>query len=202
MTAKLDIDSLIDHIQFIRMVLIANSYPSLTITLNQHLLRLFGIPYIVAPMEAEAQCAELCRLSLADAIVSDDSDVFLFGGSRVYKNMFNNHKYVECYLASDIERELHLDRKRLIVLALLLGSDYAEGLQGVGVVTAMEILNEFEGEDMLVSFRDWWIEVQNGRDKGGPKESDFKRNFVSILTSELFICAYVETLLYTNLSNG
>ncbi|CAG8494855.1 9314_t:CDS:10 [Paraglomus occultum] len=143
----------------------------------QHLLRLFGIPYIVAPMEAEAQCAELCRLSLADAIVSDDCDVFLFGGSRVYKNMFNNHKYVECYLASDIERELHLDREKLIIMALLLGSDYAEGLQGVGVVTAMEILNEFQGEDVLVSFRDWWIEVQNGRDKGGVKESEFKRNF-------------------------
>ena len=133
------------------------------------MLRLFGIPYITAPMEAEAQCAELVSLGLVDGIITDDSDVFLFGGLRVFKNMFNQSKTVECFLLTDLERELGLDREKLIRLAYLLGSDYVEGLPGVGPVIAMEILTEFPGENGLSKFRDWWAKVQTGRDTAEDK---------------------------------
>ncbi|ODV90614.1 hypothetical protein CANCADRAFT_19392, partial [Tortispora caseinolytica NRRL Y-17796] len=113
----------------------------------QELLRAFGIPYVVAPMEAEAQCAELLRLGLVEGVVTDDSDAFLFGATKVYKNMFSQSKFVECYYAADIERNLGLDQKKLIALAHVLGSDYAEGLPGVGPVIATELLAEFYSED-------------------------------------------------------
>ncbi|PWN18228.1 PIN domain-like protein [Microstroma glucosiphilum] len=130
----------------------------------QMMLRLFGLPYITAPMEAEAQCAELVAQKLVDGIITDDSDVFLFGGTRVYKNMFNNNKVVECFLLSDLQRELGLDREKLVRLAYLLGSDYTEGLASVGPVVAMEILSLFPGEDGLLRFKEWWVKVQSGRD--------------------------------------
>ncbi|WFD00115.1 DNA repair protein rad2 [Malassezia yamatoensis] len=128
----------------------------------QALLRLFGLPYITAPMEAEAQCAQLAIQKLVDGIITDDSDVFLFGGTPVYRNMFNDRRMVECYLLSDIERELSLSRDRLISLAFLLGSDYTEGLDGVGPVLAMEILSLYPGPDGLRQFRQWWQQVQIG----------------------------------------
>lgn len=130
----------------------------------QMMLRLFGLPYITAPMEAEAQCAELVSRRLVDGIITDDSDVFLFGGTRIYKNMFNNNKIVECFLLSDMQRELGLDREKLVRLAYYLGSDYTEGLVGVGPVVAMELLALFPGEDGLLKFRDWWMRVQMGQD--------------------------------------
>ncbi|EST04490.1 XPG N-terminal [Kalmanozyma brasiliensis GHG001] len=130
----------------------------------QMMLRLFGLPYITAPMEAEAQCAELVSRRLVDGIITDDSDVFLFGGTRIYKNMFNNNKIVECFLLSDMQRELGLDREKLVRLAYYLGSDYTEGLAGVGPVVAMELLALFSGEDGLLKFRDWWMRVQTGKD--------------------------------------
>jgi DNA excision repair protein ERCC-5 len=129
------------------------------ITECQQLLTLFGLPYITAPMEAEAQCAELIRLGLVDGVVTDDSDIFLFGGTRVYKNMFNQAKLVECYLSSDLEAEFGLNRFKLILIAQLLGSDYTEGLPGIGPVTALEIISEFES---LSNFRTWFTAVQNG----------------------------------------
>lgn len=48
-------------------------------------------------MEAEAQCAFMEQSNLVDGIVTDDSDVFLFGARSVYKNIFDDRKYVETY---------------------------------------------------------------------------------------------------------
>ncbi|KAK4235005.1 hypothetical protein C8A03DRAFT_37181 [Achaetomium macrosporum] len=166
----------------------ADEVTQVMITECQTLLRLFGIPYITAPMEAEAQCAELVRLNLVDGIVTDDSDTFLFGGTRVYKNVFNGNKYVECYLAKDLETELSLSREQLIALAQLLGSDYTEGLPGVGPVTALEILSEFPGRDGLARFRDWWQDVQTrGRPKEADADSPFRRKFRKAHATKLFL---------------
>jgi DNA excision repair protein ERCC-5 len=146
----------------------------------QTLLRHFGIPYITAPMEAEAQCAKLAELGLVDGIITDDSDVFLFGGTQCFKNIFNDAKFAECFLASDIERELSLTRDRLVALSYLLGSDYTLGLPGVGPVMALELLSNFAGPDGLVHFRDWWLRVQNSTDTEEESNTKWKKSFVSL----------------------
>jgi len=130
-------------------------------------------------MEAEAQCATLVELGLVEGIITDDSDVFLFGGARVYKNMFNQSKTVECFFLADFAREIGIDREKLVQLAYLLGSDYVEGLPGVGPVVAMELLKEFPESDSLHRFNDWWQRVQSGRDKPEESQSKFRRRFVS-----------------------
>lgn len=74
--------------------------------LPQELLQLFGVPYLVSPMEAEAQCATLDILGLTEGSITDDSDIFLFGGRRVYKNIFNQNKHVEMYGSDSVLRNL------------------------------------------------------------------------------------------------
>ncbi|VEL21057.1 unnamed protein product, partial [Protopolystoma xenopodis] len=59
-----------------------------TVHSTQRLLRLFGIPYLVSPQEAEAQCVALERDGFVDAVASDDSDVWPFGGQRVVRYLF------------------------------------------------------------------------------------------------------------------
>ncbi|KAK8959809.1 DNA repair protein UVH3 [Platanthera guangdongensis] len=143
----------------------------------QELLQMFGLPYIIAPMEAEAQCAYMEMTNLVDGIVTDDSDVFLFGARSVFKNIFDDRKYVETYFmktatlkaelaasqqllairpaAEDIENELGLSRDKLIRAALLLGSDYTEGVSGIGIVNAIEVINAFPEKDGLLKFKNW-----------------------------------------------
>lgn len=166
----------------------ADEVTHIMITECQQLLRLFGLPYVTAPMEAEAQCAELVQLGLVDGIVTDDSDCFLFGGTRIYKNFFNQAKFVECYLASDFEKEFDLTRQKMIDVAHLLGSDYTEGLPGVGPVTALEIIGEFPG---LNDFKSWWEGVQSQTiskedDKGSPFRKKFRRNAAKIFLPPAF----------------
>ncbi|KAK7395619.1 hypothetical protein VNO78_16183 [Psophocarpus tetragonolobus] len=133
----------------------ADSVNSELFTECQELLQMFGLPYIIAPMEAEAQCAYLELEKLVDGVVTDDSDVLLFGARSVYKNIFDDRKYVETYFMEDIEKELGLSREKLIRMALLLGSDYTEGVSGIGIVNAIEVVNAFPEEDGLVKFRQW-----------------------------------------------
>ena len=78
-----------------------------TVTMSlQELLKLFGIPFIVSHSEAEAQCAVLELLSLTDGSITDDNDVFLFGGQNVYRHFFDQKKEVESYSASEVEQML------------------------------------------------------------------------------------------------
>ena len=161
-----------------KIILNPGSYCKLRADSTQTLLRHFGIPYITAPMEAEAQCAKLAELGLVDGIITDDSDVFLFGGIQCFKNIFNDSKYAECFLSSDLVRELSLSRERLISLAYLLGSDYTIGLPGVGPVVALELLANFPGPTGIEDFKAWWTKVQRGQD-GAETDTKWKQSFVS-----------------------
>lgn len=69
--------------------------------------------------------------------------------------MFAEQKYVEAFHMDDMQKELGFDQDSIISLALLLGSDYTDGVNGVGIVNATEIVNAFPGFDGLEQFRDW-----------------------------------------------
>ncbi|XP_054790817.1 DNA repair protein UVH3-like [Prosopis cineraria] len=64
-------------------------------------------------------------------------------------------KHFPFFLVQDIEKELGLTREKLIRMALLLGSDYTEGVSGIGIVNAIEVVNAFPEEDGLLKFRQW-----------------------------------------------
>lgn len=178
------------------------------------LLKLFGIPYIDSPMEAEAQCAFLNMIDLTDGTISDDSDIWLFGGQTVYKNFFVQKKIVMEFRHENIDEMFHLDRKKLIQLAMLVGSDYTVGINGIGAVTALEILAAFPptpeseaGTDQyqsLVSslrkFRDWF---HNGRESGPGGRSVLKSKLKNVELFEGFPSvnvakAYLEPTVDTN----
>jgi hypothetical protein len=124
----------------------------------QELLRLFGVPFVTAPMEAEAQCAALERAGQTQGTITDDSDIFLFGGTTVYRRVCSRTKGTEVYNAATVHSVLGLDRSRLIRLAYLLGCDYTVGVAGIGVVTAMKILAQFPNDTMLDDFKEWMSE--------------------------------------------
>lgn len=139
---------------------------------SKQLLRLFGLPFIEAPGEAEAQCATLESLGLVSGIITDDSDVFLFGAHEVYRHFFESKKFCEQYRMQEIITKLGLDRQKLIHLAMLLGSDYTDGVKGVGIVNATEIINAFPGEDGLQRLREWVYSAEPDMEPSLPSYPD------------------------------
>lgn len=55
------------------------------------------------------------------------------------RHLFAEKQYVEEFRTDDIMRELGLDQMALIRLGMLLGSDYTEGVAGIGIVNAVEV---------------------------------------------------------------
>lgn len=140
-----------------------NKVTSMIVEEAKELLRLFGVPYIDAAGEAEAQCATLESLKLTDGTITDDSDIWLFGSSKVYRHFFCDDKYVMEFKIEDIEHHVRLNRENMVCFAMLVGSDYTDGINKIGPVTALEILSEFPGKQMepLKKFRDWKCKVQD-----------------------------------------
>ena len=108
------------------------------------LIGLFGWPCVVAPFEAEAQCAYLSAIGAVDAVVTEDSDTFLFGAREVVRHLFSSKDTTaQRYHRDDVLARCGLDRGQLVVLAIILGSDYARGCDGIGVMRALEIVAGF-----------------------------------------------------------
>ncbi|KAL1117366.1 hypothetical protein AAG570_004692 [Ranatra chinensis] len=105
------------------------------------LLSCLGVRCITAPGEAEAFCAHLNMKGLACGVVTQDSDVFLYGGTEVYRNFQLSPGYCcDVYRTATIEERLGLTRERMVALSLLLGCDYSEGVGKVGRESALKFV--------------------------------------------------------------
>ena len=120
----------------------------------RELLRMMGIPTVQAPSEAEAQAAHMAASGAVWAAGSKDYDSLLFGASRLVRFITISGKEflpsrgtfrpIEPELI-DLERFLHalqITRTQLIDLAILVGTDFNEGVKGIGPKKALKLVQE------------------------------------------------------------
>jgi flap endonuclease-1 len=105
------------------------------------LLSALGIPWIDAPGESDAQCAHLAQSGRAWAAVTQDWDIALFGAPRALRNLTTSPTRMPEIL--DLQETLAkagLTRDQLVDAAILIGTDYNEGIDGVGPVKAVTLV--------------------------------------------------------------
>ncbi len=123
---------------------------------SKTLLSLMGVPFIQAPSEGEAQCAALAEKKLCYAAASQDYDALLFGAPRLVRNLaiagkrklpyrkqFVNVEPEEIVLDENLHA-LGLTRKKLAWIALLCGTDFNEGVRGIGPKKALKLVREHD----------------------------------------------------------
>ncbi|MCC6023628.1 MAG: flap endonuclease-1 [Thaumarchaeota archaeon] len=140
----------------------AQKYAKQAATLNEFivesskkLLNLMGIPVVQAPSEGEAQAAYIAMRGDAYASGSQDFDSLLFGSPRLVRNLSivgrrklpGRKEYVEVepeliYL-DKLLQGLGITREQLIDIAILVGTDYCEGVKGVGPKTALKLIKTY-----------------------------------------------------------
>ncbi|MCX8163433.1 MAG: flap endonuclease-1 [Candidatus Micrarchaeota archaeon] len=144
----------------------------------KELLDAMGIPYIQAPSEGEAQAAYLVKEDIAWAVASQDYDSLLFGAKKLLRNIsFSGKRKVpkkNIYINIEPElielekelSELNLTQQKLVWIAILVGTDFNEGIYKVGPKTAFKLVKEaktFEElkELLLIKFQERKEEILN-----------------------------------------
>ena len=92
------------------------------------LLDLMGIPYIIAPEEADSQCAELVKSGLVDGVLTEDMDIMAFGANKIYRNLTSYKKENMVITMDNVLSSLKLTYEQFVELCLLFGCDYIEGI--------------------------------------------------------------------------
>jgi flap endonuclease-1 len=121
---------------------------------SKKLLDLLGIPWVQAKSEGEAQAAYLVLKNDADFVVSQDADALLFGSPYLIRNINGGKKKKKgklgydkilprIYSLSETLNQLGLDKEQLIILAILVGTDYnVGGIKGLGPKKALKLVKE------------------------------------------------------------
>jgi len=126
---------------------------------SKELLSLLGLPIVQAPSEGEAQAAHMVISKHAYAAVSQDYDTLLYGcpllihnlsvagrkklpGRPVYKTIKPEIIHLKDLLAS-----LGIDQQQLLILSILIGTDYNRGgVKGIGPKKALKLVKEYKGK--------------------------------------------------------
>lgn len=115
----------------------------------QELLRLLGVPVVLAPCEAEASCAALCKAGKVFATATEDMDALTFGSPKMLKNLFDTEssrtaqkRPVFELTLSRILEQLDVSMETFIDFCILCGCDYCGTIRGVGPSTAFKLLKQ------------------------------------------------------------
>ena len=119
-----------------------------TLTLVQvdeckQILKLFGLPYIDAPSEADPQLAYLIKENLVDYVISEDMDLLTFGCTKLIRN-YGTKKNIKLINLEIILKDIKLSMKQFIDLCIMMGCDYSGTLNGIGMTRAYELLKKYK----------------------------------------------------------
>ncbi|KAG8743600.1 Rad2 nuclease [Ceratobasidium sp. 414] len=117
-------------------------------------LRAESVSYVVAPYEADAQLAYLEREGIVDGIVTEDSDLVIFGCKNILFKLGPDGSCVQVRrddLAGVKDFNLYgWGDQELRWMAMLSGCDYIGSMQGLGLKTAHKLLRKWKTVDRVI----------------------------------------------------
>ncbi|WEU39673.1 MAG: flap endonuclease-1 [Candidatus Odinarchaeum yellowstonii] len=121
---------------------------------SKTLLKLMGVPFIEAPSEGEAQAAYMNMKGDVWACASQDWDSLLFGAHRLVRNLTVSGRRklpgkqvyikveVELVTLEQVLKDNNITRDQLIDIGILVGTDYNEGVKGIGPKSALNLIRK------------------------------------------------------------
>jgi len=121
---------------------------------SKELLDALGVPYIQSPSEGEAQASYMAKKSDAYAVGSQDFDCLLFGSPILIRNLTSSGRRKlpgkNAYVKVNPEfirlkpslKKLGILQKQLIDMAILIGTDFNDGIKGIGPKKSLNLIKK------------------------------------------------------------
>ena len=117
-------------------------------------LKKIGVQYVVAPYEADAQLAFLERKGIIQGMISEDSDLLVFGAKRLLTKL---DQYGDCIEISRADftacREISLvgwTDAEFRRMAILSGCDYLASINKMGLKTAYRYVRKYKTIEKII----------------------------------------------------
>lgn len=118
-----------------------------------------GIKYVVAPYEADPQMVYLEKQGIVDGILSEDSDLLVFGCTKLITKLKDDSSCVEIDWSKissvkSIPYLTSLSAEQIRLVVMLSGCDYTKGVPGIGLKTAFALVKKHQTlEKVLAALR-------------------------------------------------
>ena len=121
---------------------------------SKELLRLLGLPVVIAPSDGEAQSAYMCAKGDVWASASQDFDSILFGAPKLVRNLTitGRRKVPGKDIYRDVRTELldtnefleslGVTREQIVDVCILMGTDFNAGISGIGPKKGLKLIRD------------------------------------------------------------
>jgi len=137
---------------------------------SKKLLGFFGIPWVAAPSDGEAQASYMAGKGDVWGCASQDFDSLLFGADNLIRNltisgrrkMPKRRAYItvepEVVSLTETLSSLNITREQLIDVAILVGTDFNEGIKGIGPKKGLKLIQKLGNLEAVFEEKDITVE--------------------------------------------
>lgn len=144
---KLNTDTIDIALIHKEIVFLSNQIVNITrqdVDTSKELLSVLGIPFFNADGEAETLCSYLCCHHQVDAVLSDDTDVLVYG-TPIFITKLNVREGVCVVLNPEkIVQVLNISFEQFVDLCIMSGTDYNDNIPNVGNEKAYKLLLKYK----------------------------------------------------------
>lgn len=120
----------------------------------KHLFNLMGVSYICSDGEAESYAAEMCRIGLVDAVVTEDMDTLVYGCPLMIRNCIDRTNkrsdVITTFDYAQILSDMELTPEQFADLCILCGCDYCPTIPKIGTKRAFQHIKHFGSIEKLI----------------------------------------------------
>tara|TARA_B100000287_G_scaffold435399_1_gene503508 strand:- start:2225 stop:3169 length:945 start_codon:yes stop_codon:yes gene_type:complete len=103
------------------------------------LLEKSGIPYVIAPNDAEKYCSFIQQNGLVDYTITDDTDAITFYCKKILKTSINSITEIN---TDKILEDFEMNRDMFIDYCILSGCDYTDTISQIGPIKSFNLIKK------------------------------------------------------------